>query len=70
LKAVATEENLTAAELLYVSQPSLSKQIKTLESGYPLINRENNKISLTENGKVFLHCERILALCEESCRIN
>jgi DNA-binding transcriptional LysR family regulator len=31
LKAVATEENLTAAELLYVSQPSLSKQIKTLE---------------------------------------
>jgi DNA-binding transcriptional LysR family regulator len=35
-----------------------------------LINRENNKISLTENGKVFLqYCERILALCEESCRV-
>jgi DNA-binding transcriptional LysR family regulator len=34
-----------------------------------LINRENNKISLTENGKVFLqYSERILALCEESCR--
>jgi DNA-binding transcriptional LysR family regulator len=31
LKAVATEEILQAAELLYVSQPSLSKQIKTLE---------------------------------------
>jgi DNA-binding transcriptional LysR family regulator len=73
LKAVATEENFTrAAELLYVSQPSLSKQIKTLEKNLDilLINRENNKISLTENGKVFLqYCERILALCEESCRV-
>jgi DNA-binding transcriptional LysR family regulator len=49
----------------------LSKQIKTLEKNLDilLINRENNKISLTENGKVFLqYSERILALCEESCR--
>lgn len=72
LKAVATEKNFTkAAELLYLSQPSLSKQIKTLEKNLDilLINRENNKISLTENGKVFLqYSERILALCEESCR--
>jgi DNA-binding transcriptional LysR family regulator len=72
LKAVATEKNFTkAAEVLYVSQPSLSKQIKTLEKNLDilLINRENNKISLTENGKVFLqYSERILALCEESCR--
>jgi DNA-binding transcriptional LysR family regulator len=72
LKAVATEKNFTkAAELLYLSQPSLSKQIRTLEKNLDilLINRENNKISLTENGKVFLqYSERILALCEESCR--
>ena len=72
LKAVATEKNFTkAAEILYLSQPSLSKQIKTLEKNLDilLINRENNKISLTENGKVFLqYSERILALCEESCR--
>ena len=72
LKAVAHEKNFTkAAELLYLSQPSLSKQIKTLEKNLDvlLINRENNKISLTENGKVFLqYSERILALCEESCR--
>ena len=72
LKAVAKEKNFTkAAELLYLSQPSLSKQIKTLEKNLDilLINRENNKISLTENGKVFLqYAERILALCEESCR--
>ena len=72
LKAVATEQNFTkAAELLYLSQPSLSKQIKLLEKNLDIIllNREKNKISLTENGKVFLqYSERILALCEESCR--
>lgn len=72
LKAVAREKNFTkAAEVLYLSQPSLSKQIKTLEKNLDiiLINRENNKISLTENGQVFLqYSERILALCEESCR--
>ena len=72
LKAVATEKNFTkAAETLYLSQPSLSKQIKKLEKNLDilLINRESNKISLTENGKVLLqYSERILALCEESCR--
>jgi len=72
LKAVATEKNFTkAAEILYLSQPSVSKQIKTLEKNLDtlLINRESNKISLTENGKVLLqYSERILALCEESCR--
>jgi DNA-binding transcriptional LysR family regulator len=72
LKAVATEKSFTkAAALLYLSQPSLSKQIKILEKNLDisLINRENSKVSLTENGKVFLqYSERILALCEESCR--
>ena len=72
LKAVASEKSFTkAAEILYVSQPSLSKQIKILENrlGIILLNRENNTISLTEGGKIFLqYAERILALCEESCR--
>ena len=72
LKAVASEKSFTkAAEILYVSQPSLSKQIKVLEHrlGISLLNREKNTLSLTEGGKVFLqYSERILALCEESCR--
>lgn len=72
LKAVASEKSFTrAAEILFVSQPSLSKQIKILESrlGITLLNRQNNSISLTEGGRLFLqYAERILALCEESCR--
>lgn len=72
LKAVATEKNFTkAAAVLYLSQPSLSKQIKTLEKNLDLIliDREQTQISLTKSGKVLLqYSERILALCEESCR--
>lgn len=72
LKAIATEKNFTkAAAVLYLSQPSLSKQIKTLEKSLNtlLINRERNEVSLTESGKVLLqYSNRILALCEESCR--
>ena len=72
LKAVAIEKNFTkAAAVLYLSQPALSKQIRILEKNLNtlLINRQRNKISLTESGKVFLqYSDRILALCEESCR--
>ena len=72
LKAVASEKNFTkAAEILFVSQPSLSKQIKSLENrlGIILLDRKTSKISLTEAGRIFLqYSERILALCEESCR--
>ena len=72
LKAISSEKSFTkAAEILFISQPSLSKQIKLLENqlGILLINRTNNKISLTEAGKLFLqYSDRILALCEESCR--
>lgn len=72
IKALASETSFTrAAEILFISQPSLSKQLKILENrlGIILINRNNNKISLTDAGKLFLqYAERILALCEESCR--
>ena len=71
-KALATEKNFNkAAEILYLSQPSLSKQIKQLEKNLKikLISKNKNRIILTENGKIFLqYSERILALCEESCR--
>jgi len=73
LKVLATERNFTkAANLLYISQPSLSKQIKILEKNLDtqLIDKTNSKIKLTENGKIFLwYSERILTLCEESCRV-
>jgi DNA-binding transcriptional LysR family regulator len=72
IKALASENSFTrAAEILFISQPSLSKQLKILENrlGILLINRNNNKVSLTDAGKLFLqYAERILALCEESCR--
>ena len=72
LKTIANEKNLTqASKRLYLSQPSISKQIQILEKNLDisLINREADQISLTENGKVFFqYSERILDLCEESCR--
>ena len=71
-KAIASEKSFTqAAEILFVSQPTLSKQVKTLEHhlGVLLLHRTGNQISLTEAGILFLqYSERILALCEESCR--
>jgi DNA-binding transcriptional LysR family regulator len=73
LKAIAIEKNLTkAADVLYLSQPAFSKQLKTLEKNLnvKLITKEKNKISLTENGKILCHySERILPLCEECCRV-
>ena len=72
IKAIATELSFTkASEILFISQPSLSKQLKILENrlGVQLINRHKNHISLTEAGKLLLqYSERILTLCEESCR--
>lgn len=71
--AIATEESFTkAAETLYISQSSISKQIKILEKELEiiLINKKHNKVFLTEGGFTFSkYAYRILALCEESCRI-
>ena len=72
IKAVATEQSFKgAADMLFVSQPSLSKQIKILENrlGVLLFDRKNRKVTLTEPGKLFLqYTDRILAVCEETCR--
>lgn len=51
--AVAREENMTrAAELLHVTQPTLSKQLKILEEelGKKLFTRHSFSIQLTEEG--------------------
>ena len=57
---------MSTIKIFLASSSELANDRKEFES---FINRENNKISLTENGKVFLeYSERILALCEESCR--
>ena len=51
--AVAREENMTrAAELLHITQPTLSKQLKALEDelGKKLFTRHSFSIQLTEEG--------------------
>lgn len=50
---VAREENITrAAELLHITQPTLSRQLKQLEEelGTELFERSNHSIHLTEDG--------------------
>ena len=51
--AVAREENMTrAAEFLHVTQPTLSKALKSLEEelGKPLFTRHSFSIRLTDEG--------------------
>ncbi len=54
---VAREENFSkAAQLLNMTQPSLSQTIRRLEGelGYQLFQREGKKIFLNESGRIFL----------------
>ncbi|HLR52394.1 MAG TPA: LysR substrate-binding domain-containing protein [Candidatus Avamphibacillus sp.] len=58
-----------AAEELYISQPSLSQQIKKLEFevGTPLFDRIGKKTALTEAGKILLaHSQRIFHELEQA----
>lgn len=55
---VAKYQNVTkAANSLYISQPALTKTIKSLESelGAPLFIKKGRGIELTEAGKIFYH---------------
>jgi len=56
LKIVETGNFSAAADELYISQSSLSKQIMTLENelGFLLFDRSKRKISITPAGKTFL----------------
>ena len=57
LKLVETGNYLAAAEALFISQSSLSKQILALENelGFQLFDRSKRKIAITPAGAVFLH---------------
>lgn len=72
LKAIALEGSFKkAAESLYISQPAVSFQIQTLEKhlNVPLFNRINRKVIFTEEGQTILsYANRILSLCDETCR--
>ena len=63
--AVAEHHSFTrAAELLYVSQPSLSQQIKLLEESLhaQLLDRSGRSVRLTNAGEVYLrHARRALS---------
>ncbi len=63
--AVAEELHFTrAAERLFISQPALSKQIRTLERqlGAPLFERDRQGVRLTPVGAALLpHAQRVLA---------
>ena len=55
---VAKYKSMTkASEVLFVSQPAISKSIKTLEEqiGVSLFNRSSRGINLTEEGKVLFN---------------
>ncbi len=68
--AVARQESITkAAELLFITQPSLTRQIQSLEKeiGSPLFVRGKRKLSLTETGKLLRkRAEEMLLLYEKT----
>ena len=59
-----------AAEEMYISQSSLSKQIKSLENelGITLFARSNNKVSLSPGGKLFYKYAKIISENYENLR--
>lgn len=68
--AVAREENFTrAAQMLHVTQPTLSRQIAQLEDelGVELFTRSNHNIILTEDGMILKRrAQEMLVLAEKT----
>src|ERR1044072_3992604 len=68
--AVAEELSFTkAAQKLRLAQPSLTRQVRNLEDeiGVRLLDRSNNRVALTEEGRLFLFdSKKLLAMCAES----
>ena len=72
LKAIASEGSFKkAADSLYISQPAVSLQVHNLERQLNVLifDRGNRKALLTEEGDMLLrYGNRILSLCDETCR--
>ena len=70
--AIAEEGNIgRAAKRLHISQPPLSRQLRSLEAelGTELFTRSTRGVKLLPRGKQFLeHARRILASVEEAKR--
>lgn len=69
---VAREENITkAAQLLHITQPTLSRQLIQLEEelGVKLFRRSNHNIILTDSGLLLKRrAQEILSLAEKTKR--
>ena len=69
-QAVAQQRSYSrAAEVLYLSQPGVSLQVKALEKsvGLPLFEKSGRTLRLTEPGQELLaYSERIFALLDET----
>lgn len=68
--AVAEALSFTkAAQKMRLAQPSLTRQVRNLEDeiGVRLLDRANNRVGLTEEGRLFLFdAKKLLAMCAES----
>jgi DNA-binding transcriptional LysR family regulator len=68
--AVAEDLSFTkAAERLRLAQPSLTRQVRNLEDeiGVRLLDRTNNRVTLTDEGRRFLFdSKKLIAMCAES----
>ncbi|WP_257985381.1 LysR family transcriptional regulator [Bacillus sp. V5-8f] len=68
LEAVKQNNITRASEQLHISQPALSKMIKSLEEevGMPLLLRSNKTVEMTDAGQiVYEYAQRILAQVDE-----
>jgi DNA-binding transcriptional LysR family regulator len=72
LRVIETGSFSAAADELYISQSSLSKQIIALEKelGFPLFDRSKRKISITPAGKAFLPHARSLQAVYQSMLVD
>ena len=68
--AIAREENITrAAQMLHITQPTLSRQIMQLEQelGVKLFNRSNHNIVLTEDGMLLKRrAQELISLADKT----